>query len=61
VEAFCCGTAAVISPISGFVTEQGEYRPSGQGFARRCSIRDAVLDVQYGRTPDVYGWLQRVV
>ena len=61
VEAFCCGTAAVISPISGFVTEQGEYRPSGQGFTQTLSIRDAVLDVQYGRTPDVYGWLQRVV
>jgi len=43
------------------VTEQGEYRPSGQGFAQTLSIRDAVLDVQYGRTPDVYGWLQRVV
>ena len=61
VEAFCCGTAAVISPISGFVTDKGEYRPQGQGFATTLQIRNAVLDVQYGRTPDEYGWLQRVV
>lgn len=61
VEAFCCGTAAVISPISGFKSAHGEWRPSGQDFAVTRAIRDAVLDVQYGRTPDRLDWLQRVV
>ncbi len=61
VEAFCCGTAAVISPISGFKSERGEWRPTGQDFATTIRIREAVLDLQYGRTPDDYGWLQQVV
>jgi len=24
-------------------------------------IRDAILDIQYGRTADTHGWLRRVV
>ena len=51
VEAFCCGTAAVISPISGFKSERGEWRPTGQDFATTIRIREAVLDLQYGRRP----------
>ncbi len=61
VEAFCCGTAAVISPISGFKSRHGEWRPRRQDFATTLQIRNAVLDVQYGRVPDRHGWLQRVV
>ena len=61
VEAFCCGTAAVISPISGFKSAAGEWRLAGQDFATTLRIREAVLDVQYGRTPDRFDWLQRVV
>ena len=60
VEAFCCGTAAVISPISGFKTRDGEWRPQGQEFARTLAIRDAVLDIQYGRVPDPFGWTSKV-
>lgn len=61
VEAFCCGTAAVISPISGFKAKTGEWRPVDQSFGRTLQIRDAVLDIQYGRAEDRHGWMQRVV
>ena len=61
VEAFCCGTAAVISPISGFKSKKGEWRPKGQSFERTVEIRNAVLDIQYGRTEDSFGWLEKVV
>ena len=60
-EAFCCGTAAVISPISGFKSKRGEWRPQGQDFRRTIEIRDGVLDIQYGRAEDTFGWLSKVV
>ena len=59
-EAFCCGTAAVISPISGFKSKRGEWRPQGQDFRRTIEIRDGVLDIQYGRAEDTFGWLSKV-
>lgn len=60
VEAFCCGTAAVISPISGLKSKAGEWRPVDQSFGRTLQIRDAVLDIQYGRAEDRHGWMRRV-
>ena len=60
-EAFCCGTAAVISPISGFKSKKGEWRPQGQSFDRTVEIRNRVLDIQYGRSADSFGWLEKAV
>ncbi|MFV0452085.1 MAG: branched-chain amino acid aminotransferase [Propioniciclava sp.] len=60
-EAFCCGTAAVISPISEFRSHEGSWRLADQEFTRTLAIRDAVLDIQYGRAEDRHGWMQRVV
>lgn len=60
VEAFACGTAAVITPIGSFKTNSGEYRLVKTGDLA-LKIRAAILDIQYGRSPDKYGWLQRVV
>ncbi|WP_232548116.1 branched-chain amino acid aminotransferase [Propioniciclava soli] len=60
-EAFCCGTAAVISPIAGFKSHHGEWRLAEQSFTRTLGLRDAILDIQYGRSEDRHGWLRRVV
>jgi branched-chain amino acid aminotransferase len=60
VEAFSCGTAAVITPIGAFRSEQGEWKLP-QGSEQTLAIRDAILDIQYGRVADTHGWLQRVV
>ncbi|WP_040162779.1 branched-chain amino acid aminotransferase [Nigerium massiliense] len=60
VEAFCCGTAAVISPISGFKSRQGEVRLADGAHDQTLAIRNAILDVQYGRAEDTFGWMHRV-
>jgi branched-chain amino acid aminotransferase len=60
VEAFCCGTAAVISPISGFKSKAGQWRPANQSFDTTIAIRNALLDIQYGRAEDAFGWMTRV-
>lgn len=62
VEAFACGTAAVITPISmmkgkGFAVGK-EDGPAGE---LTMSIRQELTDIQYGRRPDPHQWLVRVV
>lgn len=61
VEAFCCGTAAVISPISEFRSTKGAWRLANQEFPQTLAIREAILNIQYGRTSDAHGWMQQVV
>ena len=59
VEAFSCGTAAIITPIASFKSVRGEWRlpePSGE---RTLALRNRVLDIQYGRAEDAHGWLHR--
>ena len=60
-EAFCCGTAAVISPIAEFRSPDGVLRLANQQYTRTLEIRDAMLDIQYGRAEDPFGWMRRVV
>ncbi len=61
VEAFACGTAAVITPIGAFKRESSDdlvlAHPSGEN---TMAIRNLLLDLQYGRVADPYGWLVRV-
>ena len=60
VEAFSCGTAAVVTPIGAFKSTKGEWRLPENGSPQTLAIRNAVLDIQYGRVPDTHGWLQQV-
>lgn len=61
-EVFCCGTAAVITPVVGFNTPDrgeivvGDGRP---GPVTR-ELRAHLLDIQYGRADDPFGWTRRV-
>lgn len=59
LEAFACGTAAVIAPIGTFVLA-GEPLVVGDGGpgASTMSLREALLDLQYGRVADSRGWLR---
>jgi branched-chain amino acid aminotransferase len=62
VEAFACGTAAVVAPIAalkgrGFIAGD-ESAPAGQ---LTMSLRQELTDIQYGRQPDRHGWLKRLV
>lgn len=60
VEAFSCGTAAVVTPIGAFKSAAGEWRLPETGSVQTLAIRNAILDIQYGRVPDTHGWLTRV-
>lgn len=61
VEAFCCGTAAVVSPIRAFVNKDGEsLLPDGPGEIT-MRIRKIITDIQFGRAEDTHGWMQRVI
>lgn len=61
VEAFSCGTAAVVTPIGAFKSTKGEWRLPENGSPQTIGIRNAVLNIQYGRAADTHGWLRRVV
>ena len=60
-EAFACGTAAVITPIGTVKSRKGEWvinnRETGPVAAR---MREALLNLQHGISPDSYGWLHEV-
>lgn len=60
-EAFACGTAAVIAPIGRF-EHDGVELVIGDGTPGpvTMALRRRLLDVQYGRAEDPYGWVVRV-
>jgi branched-chain amino acid aminotransferase len=59
---FACGTAAVITPISRLVWDGGSIgeadAPAGEVTMR---IRQALVDIQYGRAEDTHHWMRRLV
>ncbi|WP_137190974.1 branched-chain amino acid aminotransferase [Stenotrophomonas rhizophila] len=61
VEAFACGTAAVVTPIGQLKGEGfsvGDINaPAGEV---TMSLRKELTDIQYGRLPDRHGWLVRL-
>ncbi|MDT7546813.1 MAG: branched-chain amino acid aminotransferase [Actinomycetota bacterium] len=62
VEAFACGTAAVITPIGALRWPGGEAVAGDGGPGPvTTQLRELLLDVQYGRRPDTHGWVHRVV
>ncbi|MDR0837835.1 MAG: branched-chain amino acid aminotransferase [Propionibacteriaceae bacterium] len=63
VEAFACGTAAVITPIGSLKDgATGEvHRALIADFPKAMGLRALLLDIQYGRVPDPFGWTQQVV
>ncbi len=60
-EVFACGTAAVVTPVGRFVG--ADFNTTvGDGSAGEVTmaIRKELMDIQYGRVPDSYGWMRRV-
>ena len=60
-EAFCCGTAAVISPI-GSITHMDTRHVFGDGQPGPVTLElyDALTAIQAERVPDTFGWLHEV-
>lgn len=61
VEAFACGTAAVVNPVRAFKDGDEAYVVGEGGSGRHTmDIRNTLLDIQYGRVADPHGWMHRV-
>jgi branched-chain amino acid aminotransferase len=61
-EVFACGTAAVITPVGRLVWDGGEVAtPAGHPDSVAMRLRQALVDIQYGRAADTHGWMHRLV
>lgn len=57
VETFACGTAAVLTPIGTVRSVDGEFVLGDGGTGPVTSaLRQSLVDIQYGRAADSYGW-----
>ncbi len=61
VEVFACGTAAVITPVGALKWEGGEAVAAESETSKVAhEIRQALVDIQYGRAEDRHGWMTKV-
>jgi branched-chain amino acid aminotransferase len=59
VEVFACGTAAVVTPVGSLKWDGGEV-PAPRSTDLTMRVRQALVDVQYGRAEDSFGWMHRI-
>jgi branched-chain amino acid aminotransferase len=62
-EVFACGTAAVVTPVGTLKWRGGSARAGdGDGTGPVTQqIRQNLVDIQYGRAEDTFGWMHRAV
>jgi branched-chain amino acid aminotransferase len=62
-EVFACGTAAVVTPVGRMAWRDEEVDSSVGGDAGPVTqqVRQALVDIQYGRAEDTFGWMHRVL
>ncbi|MCL1909139.1 MAG: branched-chain amino acid aminotransferase [Holophagaceae bacterium] len=62
VEAFACGTAAVITPIGIVKSVRGTWTiKDGQTGPVTSKLRETLLGIQHGLALDTHGWLHKIV
>ena len=61
VEAFACGTAAVVTPVGKVASHEGEFTigSGGPGQLTR-KLKDRLVSIQRGEAPDPYGWVMKL-
>ena len=60
-EAWGCGTAAVVSPIGKFAFGDQEYVVNGGKIGTVTQgLYDTLTGIQWGKTPDPFGWVYRL-
>ena len=59
-EIFACGTAAVVTPV-GELKWRGGSAPAPASTELTFAIRRALVDIQYGRAEDTFGWMRKIV
>lgn len=60
-EVFACGTAAVVTPVGTLKWRGGEAGTGDDIGPVTQQVRRALVDIQYGRAEDTFGWMHRVV
>jgi branched-chain amino acid aminotransferase len=60
-EVFACGTAAVVTPVGTLKWAGGEVAGSTEAGSLTMEIRQALVDIQYGRADDTFGWMHQVM
>ena len=62
-EIFACGTAAVVTPVGTLKWDGGEIggQATEEAGPLTQEIRQHLVDIQYGRADDAFGWMHRVV
>src|SRR6476659_7454090 len=60
-EVFACGTAAVVTPVGSLKWAGGQTPEVAQAGEVTMAIRRALVDIQYGRADDTFGWMHRIV
>ncbi|TPG21600.1 branched-chain amino acid aminotransferase [Sphingomonas koreensis] len=61
VEAFACGTAAVVTPIGSMKMKAGGFRiGDGKPGAVTARLHAALTGIQRGTAEDTHGWLDRL-
>lgn len=61
VEAFACGTAVTVVPVTRVVTASGTHQiGDGRPGALTMRLREDLTGIQEGRVPDEFGWMHEV-
>jgi branched-chain amino acid aminotransferase len=60
-EVFACGTAAVVTPVGTLKWRGGQVGDGETTGPVTQQVRSALVDIQYGRAEDTFGWMHRVV
>jgi branched-chain amino acid aminotransferase len=60
MEMFGAGTAAVISPISGFGYRGDDYEIPELDNSYGAKLKKRITDIQYNRADDPFGWRYRI-
>ena len=61
VEAFACGTAAVVTSVGSVHSESGTFTIGAGGPGQITQkLRTKLVDIQRGIAPDPHGWVQRI-
>ncbi|MFB4300567.1 branched-chain amino acid aminotransferase [Actinomadura sp. NTSP31] len=61
LEAFACGTAAVVAPIGTVQSEAGDWTVGNGGPGPlTLGLREALVDIHHGIAPDSHGWIHSI-
>jgi branched-chain amino acid aminotransferase len=59
-EVFACGTAAVVTPVGALMWDGGRTPEVSMAGEVTMKVRQALVDIQFGRADDTFGWMRRI-